>query len=132
MIKNDALNEVFDLSHRWECLTNDLFDDEFDYEFFKPLAVHTFAFLFPYHAAENLPREMMSVLFKIKEFASCPVGVSKESNAAQLVATEFCNQIEDCWIQIDGIFDENCFVVADNYGVDHFIDTNTFDLSDMF
>lgn len=46
MIKNDALDEIFDLNHRWECLTNDLFEDEFDYEFFKPLAVHTFAFCF--------------------------------------------------------------------------------------
>lgn len=68
-----------------------------------------------FHAAENLPREMMSVLFKIKEFASCPVSVSKESNAAQLVATEFCNQIEDCWVQIDGIFDENYLVVGERH-----------------
>ena len=85
MIKNDALDEIVDLNHRWERLTDDLFADEFDYEFFKPLAAHTFAFLFPYHASETLPRDIMSVLFRVKEFAACPVNVSRESDAAQLV-----------------------------------------------
>lgn len=28
MIKNDILDEIFNLNHRWECLTNDLFNDE--------------------------------------------------------------------------------------------------------
>ena len=130
MIENDALNEVIDLTDRWECLTSDLLEDEFDYEFFKLLAAHTFSFLFRYHSAENLPREIMSVLFRIKEFASCSVSVSQESDAAQLVASEFCNQIEDCWVQIDGIFDENSFAVF-AYGEDHIIDADTFDLSDL-
>ena len=131
MIKNDALNEIFDLNHRWECLTNDLFEDEFDFEFFKLLAVHTFAFLFPYHDAENLPREMMSVLFKIKEFASCPVDVSPESNAAQLVAQAFCFHIEDHWLKIDNEYSEEEFAVLDDYGDFCIIDANTFDLSDL-
>ena len=132
MIKNDALNEIIDLDNRWASLLDDIYEEEFDYDFFKPLAVHTFSFLFTYREAEVLPREIMSILFKIKEFASYPVGgISPEFDAAQLVAAEFCNQIEDCWVRIDGEFDENCFVVADRYGEDHFIDTNTFDLIEL-
>ena len=131
MIKNDALDEIFDLNHRWECLTNDLFEDEFDYEFFKLLAVHTFAFLFPYHDAESLPRKIMSILFKIKEFASCPVGVSRKSDVAQLVAQSFCLQIEDGWVSIDGKISENEFVVFDHSDDYHIINADTFDLSEM-
>lgn len=131
MIKNDALDEILDLNHRWESLTTDLFEDAFDYEFFKLLAVHTFAFLFPYHTAESFPREIMSVLFKIKEFASCPVSVSRESNAAQLVAQSFCFHMEDHWLKIDKEYSTEELAVCDHYGDYYIVDANTFDLSEF-
>lgn len=137
MDKNDALkeildpNQIADLNNRWELLTDDLFDDKFDYEFFKSLAVHTFAFLFPYHVAEFLPREIMSVLFKIKEFVACPIAVSRESDAAQLVAQSFCLQIEKGWLSIDDKIDENKCVVFDHSDDYYIIDAGTFDLSEM-
>ena len=131
MIKNEALNEIYDLSYRWDCLTNDLFENEFDCEFFKLLAAHTFTFLFPYHSAETLPRKVVGVLFKIKEFAACPVEVSEESNVAQLVANEFCAQIEENWVLIDGVYDENGFVIRDLCGEQYIIDANSFDLSTL-
>ena len=131
MLKNDALDEIVDLTQRWECLTADLFADEFDYADFRLLAAHTFAFLFPFHAAETLPRDTMGVLFRINEFGTCPVNVSRESNAAQAVAQSFCLQIEEHWVSIDGAYSENNFVVIDAHDEYHIIDANTFDLAEM-
>lgn len=136
MIKNDALDEIYDLNYRWKCLIEDLFEDEFDYEFFKYLAVHTFAFLFPYHSAENIPRDVLGVLFKIKEFAECPIklscqNVSRANDAAQLVAQSFCIQMQEQWICINQKYSEDEFMVLDDCGKHYIIDTDTFDLSEI-
>lgn len=88
--------------------------------------------MFSYRNAENLPREIMSILFKIKEFSFETIVPSKGSYAAQMVARAFCEQIEGCWVQIDGAFDENRFVVTDDWRNKHIIDANTFDLCETF
>lgn len=131
MIKNDAIDNIFDLNYRWGNLVVDVLEDNFDYEYFKPLAVHTFALLFEYKDAQTLPREIMKILFKIKEFASYFVEISLECEMAQAVATAFCDQIEGEWLKIDGEYDENRFAVCDLYGMEFTLDANTFDLSVM-
>lgn len=131
MIKNDALNEVVDLNHRWECLIKDLWNDVFDYDFFKLLAVHTFAFLFPYHNSKKLPREIIGVLLKIREFSSYPASLSSEHNYSILVADSFCLQMEKHWVSIDGVFSENEFVIFGYDDTPYIIDANTFDLSHL-
>jgi len=127
----DLFNKIFDLTERWEDSTSALYDEEFETEAFGTLAAETFALLFPYHAAESLPRELLGLLFKIKEFACCPATESPEGEAAQLVAHEFCNQMEDCWVQIDGTFDQERFAVANNLGEDVILDAHTFDLTEL-
>lgn len=130
MIKNDALDVNFDLNHRWKCLIEDVYNDYFEYKYFQLLAVHTFAYLFPYHSKRNIPKDLVSVLFKIKEFAaiSNPICSAWDTHAAQIVANAFCEQMESGWVKIDGSFDENLFVVFDNNDY-HLIDSNTFDLT---
>lgn len=132
MIKNDAIGIASNLNYRWENLIEDTFTREFDYSAFRALAVHTFAYLFPYHSAEELPREVMTLLFRIKEFSCCPVCNERyaEYRAAKLVAYELCDQIAGDWIQINSVFDDNRFVARD-YDKHYIIDTNTFDLSEV-
>lgn len=133
MIKNMADNEALDLDQRWTYLIRKGF--EFDYTFFKTLAAHTFAYLFPYNSARVFPREMITVLLKIKDFACYPplgLQLSAEHKAAQLVAHEFCDQIEYGWKQINRKFDRNRFVVFDENDKRYLIDANTFDLYKMF
>lgn len=131
MIKIDQ-DEIYNMLYEgWECLKDDLQEDVFDYEFFKIMATHTFAYLYPCRMEKRIPREMLSILFRINAFAEYPVGISREFEAAQMVAKEFCNQMEECWVQIDGAFDENRFAVLGHCGEEYIIDANTFDLGEI-
>lgn len=107
----------------------DLYEcEEFDYEFFKSLAVKTFAILFSYHSEEKIPKDIIQIILKVNQFANFPVGgISTEYEAAQMVAMEFCNQISDAWVMIDDKYDENYFAVLCENG-DAILDANTFDL----
>ena len=132
MIENDAIDNIFDLQHRWGCLIDDAWDDVFDYDYFKLLAAHTFTYLFQFLTRGILPRESLSVLFKIKHFATFMFsGISDEFEAAKLVAQAFCDQMEDCWVEIEDDFSEDLFVVAGADGEDYLIDTNSFDLTEL-
>ena len=132
MLKNDGIGEIFDLNRRWECLLDDVIDERFDLISFQALAVDTFAFLFPYHATEEFAREVMSLIFRIKEFAC--FGASRKSytgwRAARHIAHEFCEQVTGCWALVDGVVDERKFRVHDRKN-DYIIDTKNFDLSEM-
>ena len=131
MIRNNVMDEDVDLNDRWTKLLEDFSKGEFDYSFFKLLAAHTFSYLYPYHSARIFPREMISILLKIKEFALCfPIGALE--SAAQLVAYEFVDQIENGWKQINRNFDRNRFVICADDGKRYIIDANTFDLYQLF
>jgi len=128
-------DELFDLDNLWYQLTAELIlYERFDYDAFKAIAVRTFAFLFPYHYEDYLPREMMELLFHINEFACRPY-VSKEHKAAMWVAHAFCNQIARGWELVDDDYDEHHFLVEDPYSAKgqttFIIDAHTFDLSEM-
>ena len=131
MLQNDALDELTDLGHRWQCLLDDVYEETFDYDFFKLLAAHTFSFLFRYRADEVLPRDMLGILFRIAEFASYPVAISRLFDKAQLVAESFCLQLEEGWVTVDGAYSEEQFVVFDRSGDYYLINTDTFDLAPM-
>ena len=132
MIKCNSTDVVFDLQGRWRCLIDDAWDNEFDYEFFKILAAHTFSYLFELNKSRTLPSISLAVLFAVKEFSvlSCG-GISDEYEAAKIVAQEFCNQMEECWVETEDGLSEDVFVVGGPDGVDCLIDTNTFDLAEL-
>lgn len=124
--------KIYFLQSDWQSMTQELWEDEFDYEKFRQVAKETFNILFEYHSVETVPKELLLLLFEIKEFAFYPVmDISEECDAAKLVANEFCNQISDCWVGTEDGIDKNTFVVMSENGTDCLIDTETFDLSEL-
>lgn len=131
MVKYDP--DVFDLADRWSAVWDAAcFDDAFDFEAFKELAAHTFVYLFQFRSRGILPREILALLFKIKQFADfAPDALSDECEVAKMVAQEFCNQMEDCWVETEDDDPEDVFVVAGPDDMDYIIDANTFDLTEL-
>ena len=130
---NENLNNrehiVFNLTHRWECLVEDQQEEEFDYAFFRPLAVDTFRLLFPLHdGVSDIPRDVVGILLLMKEFASFPIAISEKCDIAQLIAEALCSQVAFGWLTIDEELSEDQFVF-ETYNGYCAIDTATFDFS---
>lgn len=124
--------DLLNLTDRWESMNQDVLDNIFDYHGFRNLAADTFKNILPYHAERTIPKELLELMFSVNKFANCMIGgISEEYDAAQLVANEFCNQLADCWVCTDEGISEHVFIVADENGYDHYIDTETFDLSEL-
>lgn len=129
----DSFNiEILELTERWENVNQDLSEEFFDYDAFRELAADTFKNIFPYHSERTIPKELLELMLAVNSFANCMIGgISDECDAAQLVAKEFCNQLADCWVITDDGISENVFIVEDERGYSHCIDTETFDLSEL-
>lgn len=126
------ITDILNLTDRWESMNLDVLDNTFDYHVFRNLAADTFKNIFPYHSERTIPKELLELMLSVSKFANCMIGgISEECDAAQLVANEFCNQLADCWVCADDGVSEKVFIVADENGCDHYIDTETFDLSEL-
>lgn len=126
---NSREHIVFNLTHRWECLVEDQQEEEFDYEFFRKLAIDTFQFLFPLNDGKSdIPRDVVKILLLMKAFASYMITISEECDIAQFIADAFCSQITSGWLGIDGKLSKDQFIFEDYKGFCA-IDTTTFDLS---
>lgn len=129
MIEKD---KIYDLMNNWESLNSDLWSDLFDYEFFKCTIKETFEILFEYREDEMISKDLLGLVLKVSAFGTHPMGgVSDEADAAKLTVSELCAQFSECWVGTGNGVEKSTFVVAAENGSDCFVDTETFDLSEV-
>ena len=129
MGRRKAKSELEDLNQKWMRLVDDLYNFKFDYEVFKSVAVQAFAFLFQYRDAESIPREVLKLLFIMKEFAVHHFEGEDECYAAQVATNNLCAQIGGKWCKVDEEYSEDTFVIfIGNSGYYTFVDAKTFEL----
>ena len=124
--------KIFETSDNWELLNAQIWEDNFDYEFFKDVAKDTFEILFELKDEDNISKDLLVLLLKINTFSVNPVScISAEADAAKLVAQELCGQFSDCWVGTENGVEKSVFIVCAENGIDCFIDTKTFDLTEL-
>ena len=125
------LDNIYVLTENWEILNIQVFNDEFDYNSFQNTAKETFEILFEHKDDDAVSKDLLMLVLKINAFGENTIYNNEEENAAKLVAKELCNQFADCWVGTGNGIDKAVFVVAAGNGIDCFIDTATFDLSEL-
>lgn len=124
--------KIFETSDNWELLNAQIWEDNFDYDFFKNVAKDTFEILFDLKDEDNISKDLLALLLKVNTFGVNPIsGISAEADAAKLVAQELCGQFSDCWAGTENGVEKSVFIACAENGVDCFIDTNTFDLTEL-
>lgn len=125
------VEKIYMLADEWETLNSLLYVEEFNYESFQNTAKGTFEILFEYKDDDMISKDLLGLIIKINIFGENPMSCIEEADAAKLVAKEFCNQFLECWVGTENGVDKDVFIVAAENGVDCFIDTETFDLSEL-
>lgn len=117
---------------RWVDVLGDTGRRCFDYEKFKNLAVDTFKFIYTFSEEETLPKELSRLTFAMNQVGfHFRTGISREYDAALLVAQEFCTQLNGDWLPARNNITRELFIVRDKRGRQHAINTRTFDLSEL-
>lgn len=124
--------KIYELTDEWESLNIQLWNECFDYENFKNTARDTFEILFEHRDDDTVSKDLMGLVLKINVFAENAIpGATEEAAAAKLIAEDLCDQFLLGWIETDNGIDKRVFVVTAENGADCFIDTETFDLSEL-
>ena len=126
--------KIYELADRWEVVVEQYEAGQFDYDGYKIIAKDTFSYLERYFVEDVLPMTLVYLLLRINEFAFHPLYISDVGDAAQRVASTFCDVINLFGISGDNY--ELCpqgkreFIVlgATKY---HRIDASTFELTEL-
>lgn len=122
------------LAEKWQCLTEELQDFNFEYEEFQQTAIETFPYIAKF-SGKDFPLEIAKLLLSIRSFAVCNNYVNSTSEAARLVAETFCDLEEYSGVTS---FSFKEYIVLDDAELEvggpskfYIIDKNTFDLSEL-
>ncbi len=132
MLSEQKIQQITELTEGWRRVSGNAGQGFFDYNHFKNLCSKTFRLLFECRNMKPIPNEFEELLFTINYVAyQSRDGISKEYDAAKLIAAQFVIQFSGIWLTPDTGLPRKIFVAKDKHSRRHNIDINSFDMSAM-